>query len=348
LYSDLLAGESLSADGRRQTQVIAQQSKRAADLIQQILDFSRRAVLERAPMEMSHLIKELMKLWQRTLPNNINLSFDYGRDTYGLYADPTRMQQMLMNLIINARDAMPNGGDLIVGLARRRIEKCSGIDSSAAHVGEWVQLTISDTGVGIGPEAIPHLYEPFFTTKGPGEGTGLGLAQVYGIVKQHNGHIEVESAVGQGTTFTIWLPALSGSVDGESMTETEIIMGNREMILVVEDNETTRRALLDSLDVLNYEAIVAANGREALAILDERSADIALILCDQTMPEMSGEALLTALKEQGSVIPFVLVSSYVAEADMTRLRRMGMVNWLAKPLKLQELSDTLAHALAVS
>ncbi|MCA9922089.1 MAG: response regulator [Anaerolineales bacterium] len=346
LYSDLLAGEVLSSAGKKQVQIISQQSKRAADLIQQILDFSRRAILERAPIELSYQIKELVKLWERTLPDNLNLVFKYGSDTYSVYADPTRIQQMLMNLVINARDAMPDGGTLTICLKRRRIAERSDMSSWQIPPGDWVQITIADSGVGIASDILPHLYEPFFTTKGPGTGTGLGLAQVYGIVKQHEGHITVETVVGKGTTFTVCLPAVSESEPMDEGEETAVITsGNGEFILIVEDNDITRKALADSLQTLNYQVLVAKNGLEALTVLAERGDDIALILCDQTMPKMSGEELLYTLKSRGETIPFVLISAYVRKDDMERLQDLGMIDWLHKPLRLEELSDIIARTV---
>jgi signal transduction histidine kinase len=222
LYSDLLAGHALTADSQRLVRTISKQSKQAAALIQQILDFSRQAILERTPMEVYHLLTEMVKLWKRTLPDNINVVLGYGSDKYSVYADPTRMQQMLMNLVINARDAMPDGGMLTVGLVRKRIIESPTESLPKVPPGDWVQISISDSGTGIAPDILPHLYEPFFTTKEPGAGTGLGLAQVYGIVKQHEGHITVKTAVNMGTTFTIYLPALPESDKNEGVGKTAV------------------------------------------------------------------------------------------------------------------------------
>ncbi|MCP4421429.1 MAG: response regulator [Chloroflexi bacterium] len=346
LYSDLLASANLSVTGQKQVKVISQQSKRAAALIQQILDFSRRAILEKTAVEMFYQINELVKLWQRTLPDNINIIFNSGADSYAVHADPTRMQQMLMNLVINARDAMPDGGTLTISLERKPIAKCPNSSFSEMSSGEKVQIMVQDSGMGIAPEVLPHLYEPFFTTKEMGEGTGLGLAQVFGIVKQHEGHISVETAVDKGTTFTICLPTLPDSREkDDEWKTTNLALGNGELILIVEDNETTQEALIESLDVLNYQVIAANNGREALTIIDERKEDVELILCDLAMPEMSGEALLQVLNQRGSTLPFILVTAYVQEDDIEYLRNMGMTDWLPKPFQLTNLADAVAQSI---
>jgi PAS domain S-box-containing protein len=346
LYSDLLAGGELSAAGKKQVTIISQQSKRAADLIQQVLDFSRRAILERTAVDLSYQIKELVKLWQRTLPDNINLIFNFGANSYVVHADPTRMQQILMNLVINARDAMPNGGTLTISLERKGADECLKSSFSQMPLGEIVQISVADNGTGIAPEILPHLYEPFFTTKEPGAGTGLGLAQVFGIVKQHEGHISVETAVGKGTTFTICLPALpelGGLEEGIQMAD--ITQGHGELILVVEDNSITQKAITDSLKMLNYQVITANNGREGLAVIADREDDIQLILCDQAMPEMSGETFLRALRQQGCIIPFVLISAYVQDNDMSLLRSLGISGWLSKPLRLASLANIVAQTI---
>ncbi|KAA3661773.1 MAG: response regulator [Chloroflexi bacterium] len=346
LYSDLLAGGTLSDASRSQVAIISQQSKRAADLIQQILDFSRRAILERAPIDLKYQIKELLALWNRTLPDNIKLVFEHSVGSFGVYADPTRIQQMLMNLVINARDAMSDGGKISLKLRRIQVEDCPDPAKLEMQAGNWVKITVSDNGAGIPPEVLTHLYEPFFTTKAPGEGTGLGLAQVYGIVKQHEGHISVESVVGEGTTFSIYLPVSplpKNEHFGEDLT---IPYGQKETILIVEDNEVAQKALYDSLQVLEYQVVSASNGQEALLILEKSQTDIALILCDRVMPGIGGVELLETLRQKDIEIPFVLMSGYIPEEELAYLKNQGVADWLQKPLRLGQLAEVVAKVLA--
>ncbi len=346
LYTDLMLGSpQLPAVVQKQANVIARQSKRAADLIQQILDFSRRAPLERIAMDLSFLTKELVKLWQRTLPENIKLSFDYDPDGCMVFADPARMQQMFMNLVINARDAMPDGGELAVGLKRIQVAD-DFLPLPGLSSGNWVQIMVKDSGIGIPQEALAHLFEPFFTTKPPGEGTGLGLAQVYGIVRQHDGYIDVVSEVGEGTTFTIYLPVWAEADSAGTVEETAVpATGGGEMILVVEDDAVTREALVDSLELLNYRVLSAQNGREGLTIVQQHGDDISLIVSDRIMPDMGGEEMLSALKRQGNTIPFVLISGYVLEGDLERLRGLGMTDWLLKPINLEQLAAVVSQTM---
>jgi signal transduction histidine kinase len=190
-----------------QLATIAQQMKRATKMVQQILDFGRRGVLELRPLDLIPVLKEQVELLQLTLPANVTINLKLGKDEYIVNADPTHMQQILINLALNALDAMPEGGELGIGLGRFRLVSPDEAPSPGMEAGEWVQVSVSDTGTGIPSEVLPHLFEPFFTTKAPGKGTGLGLAQVHGLVQQHHGHIDVETQEGKGTTFIIYLPA---------------------------------------------------------------------------------------------------------------------------------------------
>lgn len=195
----------------RQLTTISQQMKRAANLVQQILNFGRRGELRPHQLDLVPILKEQIELLQLTLPTNIKLNLSYGSDEYVVNADVTHMQQILINLALNAIDAMPEGGELGLGLERLRLVSQDRVSQDEAllprmELGEWIQVSVSDTGTGISPDVVSHLFEPFFTTKPFGKGTGLGLAQVYGIVQQHHGHIGVETEVGEGTTFVIYLP----------------------------------------------------------------------------------------------------------------------------------------------
>jgi len=353
LYAQMSArAEGLSARIRERMETINEQARHATRLTQQILDFSRRAVLERRPMDLLIFLKEQIKLLGRTLPESIQIELSYGSDEYAINADPTRIQQMVMNLSVNARDAMPEGGNLRIELERMRIEEDQEPPLPEMEPGEWIKLQITDTGSGIPPDILPHIFDPFFTTKPVGVGTGLGLAQVWGIVAQHEGHIDVNTTAGEGTTFTIYLPPLSIAPLEELPLETEaLFQGHGERILVVEDNETMRKALVETLALLNYRALEATNGREALALLEQaphqpaEEEEIALVLSDMVMPEMGGQALLNAMRERGLSLPVVMLSGHPVENELKNLRAQGLAGWLLKPPRLEELAQLLAQVL---
>jgi signal transduction histidine kinase/ActR/RegA family two-component response regulator len=324
------------------------QAERASELIQQVLDFSRRAVLERRPMDLLTFLKEQVRLLQRTLPESITIDLYFAKDDYMVNADPTRMQQAIMNLATNARDAMPEGGELRIDLARIQIENPSDSPVPEMETGEWVRLTITDSGQGIPPDVLPHVFDPFFTTKKPGEGTGLGLSQVYGIVVQHDGHVDATSTQGEGSTFTLYLPALTVELPETSGGPlAHMISGTGQVILVVEDAATTRGALRDSLELLNYRVLEAANGEEALTLFEQQADEIALVLSDMVMPRMGGGDLFRALKARDPAIKVVMLTGHPMQNEMEDLRAQGMADWLPKPPSLEHLAEVVARALDI-
>lgn len=357
LYSQMSArSEDVPIHIQQRMATITQQARHATGLIRQILDFSRRSVLERRPFDLLSLLKEQVKLLERTLPENIVIKLDYGAGDYTIRADPTRMQQVLMNLAVNARDAMPEGGTLRIELERIEI----GPDETPpllvmmtdeTMVGGWIQIRVSDTGTGISPDVLPRIFDPFFTTKAPGEGTGLGLAQVHGIVGAHEGHIDVKTQMGEGTTFTVYLPAVLAHPP-ESRTAAlleeaaALPKGQGETILVAEDNAVVREALVESLELLNYQVLEAVDGREALEILEQREEKVALVLSDVVMPGMGGVALLHALRDQGINMGIILLTGHtLKERDFEDLYAQGMRAWLLKPPSLEQLAEVVAQAL---
>jgi two-component system cell cycle sensor histidine kinase/response regulator CckA len=334
----------LSPKLRERLEVISQQAKRATGLIQQILDFGRRAVLECRPMDLVPFLEEQVELLRRTLPENILISFTYEDGGYMVDADPTRMQQAIMNLALNARDAMATGGELRIYLERIHVEDSRKAPLPDMDVGQWVRVTVTDTGVGILPDVFPHIFEPFFTTKEPGEGAGLGLPQVYGIVKQHGGHIDVMTELGKGTSFFLYLPALTVEPEASQSEAKALSQGQGETILVVEDNQALQKALVDSIESLNYRVLAADNGQQALAILEEH-ADVALVVSDLVMPEMGGQALFHALKKRGLTLPVVMLSGHPMESELVDLQAQGLAGWLLKPPSIEQLAQLLAQAL---
>jgi nitrogen-specific signal transduction histidine kinase/ActR/RegA family two-component response regulator len=332
---------------REQMRVIHDQALQATKLIEQILDFSRKAPLERRPMSLLPYLKEIMKLWQRTLPENIDIVLDVTDvETLRVSADPTRIQQALMNLATNARDAMPKGGTLRIKVRRADYARASDVPLPDMSPGAWVRLDFVDTGVGIPSDVLSHVFEPFYTTKTTG--SGLGLAQVHGIVKQHGGEVDIESEVGAGTRVTIYLPLLveapPASIPAPAMQE--MPLGQGKQVLVVEDNAKTREALAAALDALNYRSITVRNGREALEALVRWGDEIDVILTDAVMPEMGAAELLQTLASKQLSFPVIVLSGYLEPEQREKLRETGpLVTWLTKPVDLLDLASALSHAL---
>jgi PAS domain S-box-containing protein len=326
---------------------ILDEAQEAAQLVQQILDFSRRSPIETRLVKMRVLAQESMDFLQRILPETIRLLSETGPGEHIVNADPSRLQQVLMNLATNARDAMPEGGELRIALSRVQVRAGEEPPVAGMPAGEWVCLAVSDTGTGIPPEVMAHLFEPFFTGKPRGQGTGLGLAQVYGIVKQHRGYIGVETEVGRGTTVRIYLPAQEAREAEEALQKETVLAspeGQGEIILVVEDEERVRESSRRILELLGYRVLTADDGREALEIY--RSAErVDLLLTDVVMPRMGGKELIQELRKTHSSLKAVAMTGYTLEEDLRELKEEGSLEVVYKPLDMNTLARVVRRAL---
>ena len=349
VYVDLFAmDDAISTEGHQRLGIIQNQIGRASALIRQILDFSRRSVMEESSMDLLPLIKELEKLLKRLLPENIRVEFQLQPGDYLVKADPTKLQQVFLNLSLNARDAMPSGGMLRFEISHIEFETSENAPTPDITPGSWIRVEVSDTGIGIPEENLPHIFDPFFTTKKIGQGTGLGLAQVYGIITGHGGYIDLQSEEGKGTNFTIFLPQLEDQLDKPvEVLPKESLTGTGETVLVAEDDPVTRDAIRVLLESLNYHVLTAANGKEALQIFQHAKQPIALLVCDVVMPEMDGIPLYYAIKENDGEGPIntLFVSGHPIDMNELILKEDGYVDWLQKPFSVQEFATAVRKAL---
>lgn len=346
LYSEILLNDpDVKPKAQKHLNTILSQAKRAATLTQQFLDFSRKGIIEPKPLNLLDFLIELIELLKRTLPENIQLSLASGSHEYIVNADPVRMQQVFLNLALNARDALPKGGELQFELACLRVEEDKPPFRDMSP-GLWVRIKVIDDGEGIHPNHLSHIFEPFFTTKPPSEGTGLGLSQVYGIIKQHGGYIDVRSMWGSGTEFIIYLPVLSENnqyrPNGEGNYKNA---GGGETILLVEDDLSVQHALHDILTAVNYNVLVADNGQDAMTIFHHRGEEIDLIISDIVMPKMGGTALLRSLQEIKPAVKMVLISGYPLGDEPKKLLDNGQLTWIQKPVDTRTLIHTIRKAL---
>lgn len=351
----LLNARGLPSGEAKKLQAIVDESYKATELVQQILDFSGRAMLKTQSLNLGDLTREVVRLLQRTLPETIRLELEVEPGPYIIEADPTRIQSVLTNLALNARDAMPQGGTLGFTLCRLEVDAGEMPPVLEMEAGDWVHLTVSDTGIGMTSDVRSHLFEPFFTTKAIGEGTGLGLAQVFGIVQQHHGYIDVETAPGEGSVFHLYFPA-SEDNEGEVAFEVEEFVahpqGGGELILLVEDEEKLQEAGRSMLESLGYCVLTASDGREALALCQsprwaESSAQqIDLVITDLVMPEMGGEALLRELRRVRSELPFIAITGYaLGSEDLSALRDAGFEAVITKPIDVDIWTRAIRQAL---
>ncbi len=343
LYTQMLQLNTQCQVKQRHLSTIYQQAVHAANLVEQILDFSRRSSMERIPLNIVPFVKEMVKLWERTLPEHIRIDFASAAQTLTVQADPARLQQALMNIVINARDAMPDGGLLRLELDTLEVQPGTPPPLPNLTPGHWLRLTVSDTGTGIAPDVMSHLFEPFFTTKPPGKGTGLGLSQVYGIIQQFEGHIQVESAIGKGTRFVVYLPLL---VQAETQPLSAAALhpphGQGELILLVEDEAALRDAVKEMLTGLGYQVLTAQNGQEALHLYERHRDEIALVLSDLVMPGMGGVELHRELEQRDPEARLLLVTGY---PNIEGLEPGSRVHWVQKPFTVDTLAQRVAEVI---
>ena len=348
LYTQMLQIAVQQPTQQRHLTTIYQQALHAANLVQQILDFSRRSTMERVTMDTVPFVKELARLWQRTLPESIRVDAEMGNDPLVISADPSRLQQALMNMAINARDAMPEGGVLRITAARMTLVAGQQPPLASLTPGNWLCIDVRDSGTGIPADVLPHIFDPFFTTKAPGVGTGLGLAQVYGIVHQLDGFIHVESEEGTGTLFTIYLPLVDQPASTIEEVQSLPPLGEGETILLVEDEEALRAAMAEMLAELGYVVISAANGREAITLLQAREENIDLVVSDLVMPDMGGKELYTELVQEYSQerpLRMLLVTGYPHDTLAEWQVEQGIIRWLQKPFAMDVFANRVAETL---
>jgi PAS domain S-box-containing protein len=319
---------------------IVQSAEKSADLTRQLLAFSRTQVVETQVMDLDERIRQLSRILKSLVGDAITIVIASGRGEKIVKADPSQIEQLVVNLVANARDAMPNGGTLSIRTDHVRLEAGGAVDLPA---GEYVSLEVADTGGGMAPEILPHVFEPFFTTKDIGRGTGLGLSTVYGIVKQSGGEIEVESALGEGSRFRVLLPRLAGvSADAQAGgRKAPAPRGRGEHVLLAEDSPPVRQFTGRALQEGGYRVTQARDGVEALERLREGPGDFDVLVTDVAMPGMGGVELARRCEELDLRIPVVFVSAYAEPAIGGEESRANFSRWLTKPFS----SDDLLRAV---
>jgi signal transduction histidine kinase len=336
----------LTARLRAELKEVEKGAHKAADLTRQLLLFSRQQIMQVKPLDLNEVLTDLLKMLRRLLGEHIEVALLGEPGPLWVDADASMMQQVVMNLCVNARDAMPKGGRLMLDSRRVEISASTTLAYADARPGIFICLSVSDTGCGIDPRTLPHIFEPFFTTKEVGRGTGMGLATVYGIVKQHLGWIEVESKAGAGTTFRIYLPARLKAPDGKPVEPLPPVPLGQETILVVEDDLPVQKLVVASLKRLGYRVLAADNGAAALRCWNEHSDEIALLLTDMVMPQgMTGLELAERLRQLKPGLKVILSTGY--SHDMARLNALkdrGMV-LLTKPYEVRTLATTVRECL---
>lgn len=329
--------------------VILHQAKRAAELVRQILDFARQSPTRPQALALGPFVEEVVALLRRTLPEPVRWVLRLGDRELTVASDPAQLQQLLANLAFNADAAMPDGGSITIALGEIRFERDEDKPFERMGRGPWVTMTVSDTGCGMPPEVRERIFEPFFSTRERTEGTGLGLAQVYGIVRQQGGFIDVESEVGRGTTFIVYLPPSEAGrgAEAEELGEAvELPGGGGEMVLLVEDDPAILRGVRMALTSFGYRVLSAADGESALELYERHGDEITLVLSDVVMPGMGGIEMVRRLAERGSNAVVLFMTGYAHRAGETGHPTPEGTECLQKPFSLEELAEALSRALA--
>ena len=345
---NLLENESnVPDDVRRSLKEMEGMAQRATNLTRQLLLFSRRQVLQRQVLDLNSLLGNLLKMLRRLIGENIHLEFNGSGEALWLEADPGMLEQVVMNLVVNARDAMPRGGRVMLRTYVVTLDGSTKARHPEAREGVFVCLSVADTGSGIDSATAKRIFEPFFTTKEAGKGTGLGLATVYGIAKQHGGWVEMETQLGKGSAFTIFLPACAGGVlAAEPVPGGTLPRGRGERVLLVEDEAAVRQAVSDMLERLGYQVSAASDGAEAMGLWRKELGSFDLVLSDIVMPGgISGDDFAEQVLREKRDLRVVLMSGYRPEVRIHSPDLVPRISFLQKPFSATALADVLHERL---
>ena len=320
--------------------------QRGADLVKQVLFFARGIDGERVLLQVKHLIKEIVKILNETLPKSVAIKYSIEEELWPVIGDATQIHQVLMNLCVNARDAMPKGGTLTLNAENKIVDEGYARLNLDARPGRFVHLTITDSGEGIAAEHLDRIFEPFFTTKEKGKGTGLGLSTSLGIIKSHQGFINVYSEPERGTQFNIFLPAAEETETISTETPSATLpMGNGELILVADDEANIREITQGVLESFGYRVITAGDGTAALALYAAHQSEIAVVLTDMMMPFMDGPATIRALQHMNPQVKIIACSGIAADKKLADAMQAGVKYFLTKPISLEKLLKTVAEVI---
>ena len=323
-------------------------SRRGADIIRQVLMFARGVEGQRILLNPKHLIQEMQRIARETFPRSIEVATSISKQPCILLGDATQIQQVIMNLCVNARDAMPQGGTLTIGLTKTELAEAGAKIHPKARPGSYVVISVTDTGTGIAPELLDKIFDPFFTTKPLGQGTGLGLATVLGIAENHGGFVHLETQVGQGTKFLVHIPAAPGESEahGGGAGEAETVRGAGELILVVDDEPAVRRLASAILVRQGYRTLTAAEGREGLAMFQQHRAEIRLVISDVMMPQMDGPGMLRSLLQMQPNLKSIVITGLGEEHRIVEAKAAGANVVLHKPFTADQLLTHVRQLLA--
>ncbi|MEH2154654.1 hybrid sensor histidine kinase/response regulator [Nostoc sp.] len=353
ILTPILAGAQLlplkfpNADQRTRhlLEILEINAKRGADLVKQVLSFARGVEGKRITLQLKHLIMEVAKILKETFPKSIEISTDVPHDLWMVSGDSTQLHQVLMNLCVNARDAMPDGGTLSISAENLLIDENYARMNLEAKEGPYIVVTVSDSGVGIPKEMVDRIFEPFFTTKDVGQGTGLGLSTVLGIIKSHGGFVNVYSEPGSGTSFKVYLPAVGG-METLSPEDLPPQKGHGELILVVDDEAAIQEITKTSLEDHNYKILVASDGIEAIALYAQNKDKISAVLMDIMLPSLDGLTAIRTLRKINPQVRIIASSGLMSDNKLSAVAAIGVNTFLSKPYTVNELLLSLQKVLS--
>ncbi len=343
----LLMGKDTDDPDYVKLEAIEQSAQKASELTKQLLVFSRKMQSQLRHMDLNGSVEAASRLLERTIPKMIQIDLRLDKGVHPINADPVQIEQIIMNLGVNARDAMPEGGRMILATKNTSLEERYCRTHVGAVKGDYVKLSVSDNGCGMDDQVLEHLFEPFFSTKEAGRGTGLGLAMVYGIVKNHDGYISCSSKPGEGTTFEIFFPVLR--VEGEKgMEEKEShqpVSGGHERILLVDDEQTILEVLQDMLNRFGYRTLSADSGERAIELFKSKSKPIDLVILDLSMPGMGGHKCLEELLKIDSNVKIIIASGYSDNKKVQETLSAGAAGFISKPYKYKHILQKVREIL---